>query len=245
MSSRFRRRLVSEIRRWVKSRPGLYLRFVARGRRDHDGTVRTLTPRTEIVLDAFPRSGNSYAVHAFRLAQDRPVEMAHHLHAPALILQGCRLGLPTLTLLREPADAVSSLATAMGRHELDLYLLDYISYYTSIRACRPCFVLARFESVFSNFGEVIRFVNERFETSFQLFETTPANVAAVHEQARLAVQRLYRKGGEEEMKRRLAVPSEERRIQNAAVKRSLEERHPDLLARAREVYEEEALKADI
>ena len=34
-------------------------------------------PHVDIVIEGFPRSANSFAVHAFRVAQDRPVRIAH------------------------------------------------------------------------------------------------------------------------------------------------------------------------
>ncbi|RMG27959.1 MAG: hypothetical protein D6732_19595, partial [Methanobacteriota archaeon] len=41
--------------------------------------------RTEIVIEGYPRSANTFAVVAFRLAQNRPVKIAHHLHMEAQI----------------------------------------------------------------------------------------------------------------------------------------------------------------
>lgn len=35
---------------------------------------------TEIVIEGYPRSANTFAVAAFLLAQGRPVKIAHHLH---------------------------------------------------------------------------------------------------------------------------------------------------------------------
>ncbi|MEF8940976.1 MAG: hypothetical protein V5A22_14125, partial [Salinivenus sp.] len=68
-------------------------------------------PATEFVLDGFQGSGNSFATVAFKSCQKTPVRIAHHLHAPAQIIQAVRWGIPTLVTLRSPADAVVSLVS--------------------------------------------------------------------------------------------------------------------------------------
>ena len=42
---------------------------------------------TELVIEAFPRSANTFATVAFQLSQPAPVRVAHHLHAPAQVTE--------------------------------------------------------------------------------------------------------------------------------------------------------------
>ena len=42
---------------------------------------------TQMVIEGFPRSGNTFAVFAFRHAQRRDIRVAHHLHAPAQVIR--------------------------------------------------------------------------------------------------------------------------------------------------------------
>src|SRR4051794_35640317 len=60
---------------------------------------------TDIVIEGFPRSGNTFAVVAFRLAQSRAMQVAHHLHIPAQLLWADRVGMPSMVLVRNPVDA--------------------------------------------------------------------------------------------------------------------------------------------
>ncbi len=46
---------------------------------------RAITERTQLVIEGFPRSGNTFASKAFTLAQDRPVVVASHVHLPAQV----------------------------------------------------------------------------------------------------------------------------------------------------------------
>src|SRR5438552_16073334 len=57
-------------------------------------------PGVDLATEGFPRSANSFAVHAFRVAQDRPVRIAHHLHAPPQAIAAGRAPVAALVHLR-------------------------------------------------------------------------------------------------------------------------------------------------
>jgi hypothetical protein len=68
--------------------------------------------RTDIVIEGFPASANTFAVAAFRLAQEpRYMRIAHHTHVPAQVIEATRLGVPAILLIREPMQAVLSVMT--------------------------------------------------------------------------------------------------------------------------------------
>lgn len=165
-----------EIRRLVSSHPRLFLPFVRR-RAAYAGKV--VGDNTEIVLEGFPRSGNTFALVAFEMAQDRDVHVAHHLHAPAQIIEGVRLGLPVVLLIRNPIDAVSSFVIRHPDLTVKAGLRAYTSFYRHVLPCREDIVVAPFERVTADFGAVIDAVNRRFGTRFARFEQTPENVEAV------------------------------------------------------------------
>ena len=83
--------------------PRAYL-FLARRRYGS----RVLGPDTDIVIEGFPRSANTFAVTAFELAQERPVTVAHHLHAAAHVVRAAQAGVPVIVLVRAPEDAIAS-----------------------------------------------------------------------------------------------------------------------------------------
>jgi hypothetical protein len=132
---------------------------------------------TDAVIDGFPRSANTFAVIAFELAQPKPVRVAHHLHVPSQIIAGARLNIPTLVLVRDPEEAVLSLSLWTSLVTLEDGLTDYVRFHKRILPYRDRFVVATFEEVSTDFGEVIRRLNERFGSSFQEFQHNEANVA--------------------------------------------------------------------
>lgn len=139
----------------------------------------TVFKDTEIVIEGFPRSANTFAVAAFTFAQERPVKVARHLHAPAQVIAAVRRGIPCIVLIRNPRDAILSLLVRAPHISAEQTLKDYISFYGSIAPYRDKFVVGRFEEVTRNFGEVIRRVSAHFGTNFKSFEHTQQNVQKV------------------------------------------------------------------
>jgi len=170
-------RALYEAKTLVAQRPGLALP-AARLRR-HFALVG---PGTDILIEGYPRSANSFAVAAFRLAQGRPVEVAHHTHAPAHVLAALKRGVPALVLIREPEDSI--LEFVIVRPDLTVHqaLRGYVRFYRPLLPHRRRFVVGPFPEVTADFGAVIRRVNEKFGTSFAEFEHTEENVRACFEQ---------------------------------------------------------------
>jgi hypothetical protein len=157
----------------VSAYPNLYLPLVGlKGSSDTEHVVRV---SSEIVIEGFPRSGNTFAVVAFELAQSRPVEIAHHLHAAAQLIRGAKLRRPMLVLIREPVDAVLSHLLRNQRITARQSLHDWIRFYRAAQGLRGAVVIATFNEVTTDFGGVIDRVNDRFGTSFARFEHTPDN----------------------------------------------------------------------
>jgi hypothetical protein len=159
------------VRAVLSRHPSLYLPMV---RRKYRGQI--VEAGTEVVIEAFPRSGNTFAVVAFQLAQARPVKIAHHLHAAAQVTQGVRLRKPTLVLIRDPLEAVSSHLVRDPCVAPRQALRNWIRFYSSVGNLRDGLLLATFEEVTTDFGDVVDRLNERFGTSFIRFDHTPENV---------------------------------------------------------------------
>ena len=103
-----RRRVRFYIRQAIRHRPRVYFPLVRRRKRPymlvngarmvHTGVVHD---GTRIVIEGYPRCGNTFATVAFQLAQGVPVEAAHHLHAEAQIVAAAESGIPAVLLIRD------------------------------------------------------------------------------------------------------------------------------------------------
>lgn len=203
------------LQRLAGRRPGLY--YTAYRLAGHNRHL-AVNRNTELVIEGFPRSGNTFAVVAFEQAQDHPVRIAHHLHVSAQIIAGVRMGIPVMLLLRNPEDAICSLVIREPHLSLDDALWDYIGFHRSVLPWRSGFVVAGFDEVTSDFGTIIARINARFSTTYNVFVHTQSNVDRVFTDLDGLEAGVASKTADE---RRVARPSEERRKLGEALQAEL------------------------
>jgi hypothetical protein len=180
------------------------------------GHGEVVTDGTEIVMEAFVRSALSYAVAAFRLAQEpHPSAIAHHTHSPSTLLDGVRRGVPALLVVREPQDAIISYLIRRPAVTMGGALRGYVRFHRPLVSRRSGLVVGTFDQVTTDLGSVIRRVNERFGTSFAPFESTETNVERILREIDDHERR--RGGSDEERERSVPRPSPLRRELKSAM----------------------------
>ena len=160
------------LERW----PGLYVR-VARLRHGE----RVLGPGTDLVIEGFPRSANTFAVTAFQLAQTHPVHVAHHLHSSGHVIAAADRGVPALLIVRAPREAVVSSVLRKPSLAVEGVARRYASFHEPLVPLIGRIEIASFEEVTTDFGAVIDRLNRRYGTAFGRFDHTPVATAAVFE----------------------------------------------------------------
>jgi hypothetical protein len=194
--------------------------------------------QTGIVIEGFPRSGNTFAVYAFEQAQKERggdgIRPAHHLHAPAQVMRAARWRIPCVVLIREPTEAALSLVIRDPRVSLSQAFLHYVSFYEVAGRHRGDFVLASFEQVTGDYGAVIESVNERFGTAFHPFQHDEENVEEVFG----IIEEAHRSKRDKVLEERISRPSPAKESRKAELREDLETPEIRVLAdRASEVYE--------
>ena len=169
--TRYRLRIAISHIPWIYFPLSIFKRAHADGR----GLV---TEATDVVIEAFPRSGNTFAVVAFRSAQTTDVNIAHHWHAAAQLIRAARLGKPSLLIVRHPKDAALSFVIRHPEIPIKLALDAWIGFHQAVLPYKSNIVIARFDDVASDFGLVTKRLNERFNTRFVQFDHTSSNVEA-------------------------------------------------------------------
>ena len=192
---------------------------------------------TDIVIEGFPRSGNTFAIAAFIIAQNYNAKIAHHTHKVMQVVRAIELNVPTLVLIRRPADAVVSLTIRHPYISLQQGLRIYIRYYKGILPYRQGYTMAKFEDVTLDYGQIIRRVNRQFSTDFALFQHNPENEGKAF---RLVEEMHFDYTGSSTVNERtIARPSIERHELNATLQSQLETGMLKvLLEEATAVYEE-------
>jgi hypothetical protein len=231
-AARFLRRLLFPAKSVASMHPGLYLPVARRIYRDVPD--RVVGPDTQLVIEGSPRSGNTFVVAAFELAQRRPVRVVHHLHAAAQVLDAVRRGIPTLVLIRRPTDSAISHMLREPWISPRQALLAWIRFYGPLVAVRERILLVPFERATHDLGSVIRELNQRFHTAFDEFRHTDDNVARVFE----VIERGNRANFGLLNEITVARPSRERDERKRELRRTLEHRNlASLRARAETIYD--------
>jgi hypothetical protein len=191
-------------------------------------------PSSDVLIEGFPRSANTFAVVALKMSQPNPIHVGRHLHSLGHVHRGLELGKPALILIRQPRDAALSLAIAHPELELASLLTEYIDFYEGIEQLGNSIVLAEFNEVTSDFGAVTRRLNARFGTTFQEFAPTPENLERCYQ---LIDDEERRNTGSGPRPTRVARPTDERAEKKRELSSRLEQPPArDLLAAAENVY---------
>ena len=173
------RRVRHALRTRMSEHPAVYLWFA---RRKYPGpSPEVIGADTELVIDGYTRSASTFAVYALQLAQERPVRLAHHLHAPAQLIEAARRRVPALLLVREPRGAILSQLVREPGVALRDALVAYTRFHARLLPYLDAMVVADFETVTNDFGSIIRRLNRRFGMSLAEFGSTDANTSECFE----------------------------------------------------------------
>ncbi len=193
-----------------------------------------VTRSTELVIEGFPRSANTYARAAFCDANPS-VRVTSHLHNARSVLRAVHLGIPVVVLVRDPLDAVSSLLVRDERVHPKSALHAYLHFYQCVLPFSDHVVVADFPQVTADFGAVVEQVDSMFGRSFARY----VHDDAAEERVRSEVERMERAfaGGVLD-ERAVARPSAERTAQAEKVRSMLlEGQYARLLVDCRSVHD--------
>lgn len=146
------------------------------------------------VIDGYPRSANSFAVKAFMEAQGGFVRVGNHTHSPANLIRGVRLGKPVLMVIRDPRDAIlgycawcdeteGEMPHFLRRLQLRIFAKRYVQFHRKLIPYSDSMVVADFNDVITDYGQVIAKVNLKFKTEFKLFEHNDTTQSALFKKA--------------------------------------------------------------
>ena len=155
-------------RTWLSEQPALYLPLA---RRRYPGpSPMVVGPDTQLVIDGYTRAASTHVVYTFQLAQTDPVRLAHHLHAPAQVIEAVRRGLPTLVLVREPDGTALSQAAREPHVTVRDALVAHARYHERLLPYRDGVVVADFTEVTRDVRPAVERLNAHFGTTFHLPE---------------------------------------------------------------------------
>jgi hypothetical protein len=146
------------------------------------GISRRITDQTELVVEGFPRAGNTFTVFALQDAAHNQLRISSHVHHPSQVKLAVERDRPTILVVREPIAALSSYLTYAPHGRAPDVLKEYCSYHQELIPYVDRVLVCQFEEIVSDMSSVIERINNRFSLSIPPFDQSPANVDAVFEE---------------------------------------------------------------
>lgn len=150
------RRRLGPVRRikWILGTTTLGVRAIAHVQGYGDNLV---TNRTDLVLEGFPRSGNSFLM-CYMSIYNPDLCIAHHLHMIGQFAIARRFEVPSVLLVRNPVDAVSSLLVADPPLGVERATDWWIYYHRRLIPHRERLLILPFESFIGDPQESVNMV---------------------------------------------------------------------------------------
>lgn len=121
---------------------------------------------TELVIEGYPRSANTWAVVFFEFFQKRRVDIAHHLHTESQLISAAKNSIPAIVLIRHPEDCIKSLLIRENMANIKSALKRYKNFYNNLMPYKNWFVIAEFDEVTRDMPSIIAKCNSKFGTNF-------------------------------------------------------------------------------
>jgi hypothetical protein len=150
------------------------------------GRDTLVSPTTALCVEAPPRSGNSFFVVGFSMANPG-LRVAHHHHVPAQVMNAIALNVPVITILRNPIDsALAKAAPGNERFLIGTTLKKWVSFWRPLQRILPAAFPVPFERLVGSPSGVIAAINQRYGTAFSTQFPETGSVFASIEGSRLA-----------------------------------------------------------
>lgn len=191
------------------------------------------TKNTDIVIDGHPRSGNTYATYAFIVAQRKNFIIANHIHKKSQFIIAEKYGIPAILLIRQPLETISSLLIRQPKYDPTVLLEGYYFLYNGLKNYNG-YIVAPFDNLINNYGSIIRKVNYKFGTTFDIYEKSIEN----EEKVKKIVQTQNELKNAKDYDQRVAYPNAERRKMKTEILFMLQkERYIKNLEKCNGIYE--------
>ncbi|MBC8094361.1 MAG: hypothetical protein H7Y43_00985 [Akkermansiaceae bacterium] len=165
----------------------------------------------DLYICGYPRSGNTFALKAFELANPG-FSIRSHKHIPTFVIQSVKWNLPGMVLIRKPLDSAISWSI-FTREPIAESLSYYMDFYSMLAPYRESLFFVSFEDVTTDFGQVIQSFNNRWNTQYHTFDNTPENVLHCMEE----IESEYRDTNGQVIEHKVPRPSSQRKLEKKAL----------------------------
>lgn len=114
------------------------------------------SPVTDLVIDGFPGSGNSFVSNCVRAAIDRPANVESHFHHTVQLVRALAFGVPAVVVVRDPRGACASLKSKEPALADLLIVARWLHFHRFVARHRSRLDLVRFEDAIADVDVVRR-----------------------------------------------------------------------------------------
>lgn len=113
-----------------------------------------ISENTEVVIEGFPRVGNTFFVLSFQNLCMESLHIAHHVHLTCQIKQGLKKNLPIIVLIRDPIDSVLSLKIREPKIFIYVAFAWYYFFYRYVLKNKKLVYIKSFDAFTSDFSTI-------------------------------------------------------------------------------------------
>ncbi|MEM8490028.1 MAG: hypothetical protein AAF756_04305 [Pseudomonadota bacterium] len=138
---------------------------------------------TELVVEAYPRSANTFLVACIRNAMPgkaggtKPLKLAHHVHSPLQFIVGLKAGAASILIVRDPLDAVASLMVRVKDLSAEHALGNYVDFHRRLEKHREQLLVLRFTDVINHPGAVMAHIQRTIPAWTQECSVEPSDIS--------------------------------------------------------------------
>ena len=116
---------------------------------------------TQLIIEGFPRSANTFLVHATEQASSLPIQIAHHLHDPIQAKIGLEHKIPTVIILRDPLSSFISFKLKSPHLPVSVMYKIYMSFHHQVNKIHNENIhFVRYEDVTQKPNDVVQWILE-------------------------------------------------------------------------------------
>ena len=190
--------------------------------------------KTDVCIEGYPRMANTFFVVGVRKTINKNIIIAHHLHVPAQIIKAIKNGIPAITLIRSPIEAISSHILRNPRLSYQDAINWYIDFYTPLLPLIDKIFVIDFKSVINEPQDMIHKV-----IKFCGYEQSPI-IDIEREEIYEEIERLDKIDSKKVEADFLTIsrPQKERDYKKNRVQKEIRNEYSSLLNKAEQVYKE-------
>lgn len=177
-----------------------------------------------LVVEGFPRSGNTFLSDFLLVTQSPSFRFAHHTHLIENVMLGIDNNLPAVVIMRNPLDAIASFVI-YSEKSVEFAIDKWLRFYAEAERLDSRALLVSFETITANPVRIIEELNAKFQINLDVPSSESAAMAATKD--RIEVRSKNMANREDESRRKdiiktSCLPVEGRNLLKASIVESVQ-----------------------